>query len=334
MKNKIFSISVLILGVIFCCCFMSNSDQKKQEIAESDNEVALAADVETVEVSIGSLPEEERLAEEKMEVSVVAAEPISEEGTDLGSVDCVDEYLTLQREALLEEQRLENLIMDEVVPVEQLTEGHEVDHFFDDAIFVGDSITVGLSNYYDTQRGKVFADSTQFLARVGCAAKMCVSQNPLSTYATYMPYNNGSLTLVEDGVAASGAKKVFIDYGLNDLVGSTPQQYMDNLVTLIGRIKEKSPDVDIYIISTTYVVDGAENGTLTNANIRKSNENVKNYCAEYGYGYIDIADYLADSNGCLNSNNSSDQYVHQNSKAYSIWVKVLRHYASKQIIVS
>lgn len=215
--------------------------------------------------------------------------------------------------------------------IETFYTGADADAFFSDAIFVGDSVTVGLSNYYASNRGSVFTDSTQFLAQVGASTKMSISTNALSKYSKYMPSYQGNKCAVEDGVAASGAKKVFVGYGLNDLIGCSPSTFLANLQTLVGKIQAKSPDTQIYIISTTYVVAGAEKASLTNANIHASNQMVRAYCAQAGWGFVDVADYIADETGALSASLSSDGYIHQKSSAYNIWVKVLRNYAYRQL---
>ena len=48
----------------------------------------------------------------------------------------------------------------------------------------------------------------------------------------------------------------------------------------------------------------------------------------------DIFEYLMNKNMALRSDFSSDGYVHENSRAYAVWNKVLRNYAFMEIINS
>lgn len=287
--------------------------------------------VETIQTvwSSQTVFEEQRLAEAEVTVGVLEAGMPEGLPEDKGmEVSCPGEEAYIQSATL---QQKKNLIMDERIPTENLYTGADADAFFADAIFVGDSVTLGLSNYYQKLHGGIFAETTQFLAQVGCSAKMCISAHPLEKYSKYMPKYDGRLCRIEDGIALSGAKKVFIDYGLNDLTGSTVGEFVEDFTILLNRIKDKNPAVQIYVISTTYVVNDAQSGLLTNNNIRKANDAIKAYCTENGLGYLNIADYLADAEGGLHSQYSSDQYVHQNTRSYDMWVKVLRHYAHTQM---
>lgn len=331
----------ITLVMMMCMLLVYAGVLQKNNLTEiEDKNPMILAETVQIDTSSERYLEEERQAEAAVTVEVLESEDsfLQTLPDDMGmEISCPAEDAMNQQNGIVMNQdsstviNQQNLIMDSVVPMDELYTDASVDTFFEDAIFVGDSVTVGLSNYYSHLKGRVFTDTTQFLAQVGCSAKMCVSSNPTVKYQKYMPDYGGRLCKVEDGIALSGAKKVFIDYGLNDLTGCTPDEFLKNFSTLISRIQEKNPDVQIYVISTTYVVDDAQTGLLTNKNIRKSNENIKEYCRENGFGFINIADYIADGNGGLNTKYSSDQYVHQNMKSYEVWVKVLRHYAYLQM---
>lgn len=320
---------IVILAMCFMGCLAYVEQKEKTIVIDDSADAILAETIDTI-VETHQVFEEERLAGAEVSVGVLEAGMPDNLPEDMGyEISCPAEDLEAIEMAPLINR--ESLIMDERIPTENLYIGTDADSFFADAIFVGDSVTVGLSNYYNKLHGAVFTDTTQFLAQVGCSAKMCISSNPTEKYQRYMPSYGGRLCRIEDGIALSGARKVFIDYGLNDLTGSTSIEFLDNFTTLITRIQEKNPSVQIYVISTTYVVSDAQTGLLTNSNIRKANEAVKAYCQDNGLGYINIADYIADEDGGLHPRYSSDQYVHQNAKSYEMWVKVLRHYAHLQM---
>ena len=50
-----------------------------------------------------------------------------------------------------------------------------------------------------------------------------------------------------------------------------------------------------------------------------------------GWGYVDVADALADENGDLAEEYCSDGFAHQNPEAYDVWVSVLRKYADAHL---
>ena len=53
--------------------------------------------------------------------------------------------------------------------------------------------------------------------------------------------------------------------------------------------------------------------------------------AQNGWGYVDIASRLCDSNGCLAKQYCSDSYVHETNAAYVIWQAALEEYAEAHL---
>ena len=102
---------------------------------------------------------------------------------------------------------------------------------------------------------------------------------------------------------------------------------VSNYDDLIDNIKANA-DVEVYIISATYVIEGGEKGKVTSANLRKLNEALIDYCEDEDIEFINFADALADSNGNLASEYCSDGYVHQTNAAYDMWTALLRGYAA------
>ena len=204
--------------------------------------------------------------------------------------------------------------------------------FFADAVFVGDSLTVGFEEYCRNRSNSIAADTTRFLARVSCSAKVALSSNALTKHSNIMPKYNGSPEYIEKAIAQMpDVGKVFICFGMNDLTGSTPQQFLSDMETLILRIISAKPDAQICVISIPCVVSGVDTGYLNNSSITKANQLLQETCIANGWGFVNINEYLMGNDGALRSEYSSDNYVHENSKAYAVWNKVLKQYALTQI---
>lgn len=207
------------------------------------------------------------------------------------------------------------------------------DAFFSNSVFVGDSITFGFWQYCDIHNDSIKTDTTYFLARGGCSAKVAISENALTKHSSIMPMLNGNVTYVEDAIAQMGiVNKVFICFGMNDLVRSTPEQFLADMQTLIIRILEKRPDVNIYVISIPCVMSNVSNGSLNNYTIQVSNILLQNMCQMYGWGYINITEYLMNDNMALRPEYTSDGAIHENDAAYTVWTRVLKNYAFGEII--
>lgn len=202
--------------------------------------------------------------------------------------------------------------------------------WFSDAVFVGDSITIGWKNYNNTklQSNPDFFGQTRFLCEGSYGAGHALE--PVSESSLH-PVFGGKQQLVEDSISQIGANKVFICFGLNDIAIYGIDGTAANFKTLISRILEKRPEADIYIISAMYMYKGSEQKTLNNENLRKLNSALRALCSEQGLEFIDIASHLIDSEGYLKPEYSSDKYVHQTAAAYDIWAKVLRSLAARNI---
>lgn len=204
--------------------------------------------------------------------------------------------------------------------------------FFTNSVFVGDSLTVGFEEYCRTH-DSIASESTYFLARVSCSAKVAISDSALTKHANIMPIYNGKAQYIEDSVSQlPNVSKMFICYGMNDLTGSTPEQFVTDLQTLIGRILSKTPNLQVYIISIPCVMSDVQTGGLNNNTIQTANILLQNTCAENGWGFVNISEYLMGQDHAIRPEYSSDHYVHENSRAYKIWNSVLKDYAFWEII--
>lgn len=202
------------------------------------------------------------------------------------------------------------------------------DMFYENTVFIGDSISVGFANFCQYSSDSIASDTTYFLAKEGCAAYIVTSELALTKYADRMPAYQNQLQYIEDSLSQmTNLEKAVICYGINDLVGSSPGEYIIDMTTLIERIHSKSPNLSIYIISIPCIAENASAGYLCNDSIQKANQLLEQTCTEQGWGFINLTEYLMNENLAICTEYSSDNYVHQNSSAYQIWTKVLRNYA-------
>ena len=198
---------------------------------------------------------------------------------------------------------------------------------FDDAVFVGDSVTHGLQLYVMRQNniGKYPLGQAKFLyaTSLGYTNALWAVDRPGNVHPTY----NGIKVRVPDGVKQTGAKKVFIMLGMNDFMTYGSDGTVKNAVTLINQILDKSPDVTIYVQSVTPILKASEGGSKTNANVRAVNQKLKAMCDTYGWIYLDVSSVLVDGDGALKSSYCSDpgsMGLHINDNACVQWIEYLR----------
>ena len=193
--------------------------------------------------------------------------------------------------------------------------------FFDDAAFIGDSVTLKLRNYH-MKTGAL--GKTTFL----CIGSYGV--NNAVTNQLYLSYQGKDMT-PQDALAACGAKKVFILLGMNDIAlfgENSIDIAMDNWAKLLKNIREKNPDIQIFIQSGTPIYTDGQKGGLNNERMDKYNVALKKFAAENDCDYIDIATPMKDSTNGLKTEYCSDAYVHFTDAACKLWIEILKNYVN------
>ena len=188
----------------------------------------------------------------------------------------------------------------EAVPCGLVEKSEAVDlSYFDDAVFIGDSVSLMLQYYCAATKA---LGNAKFL----CAGSLSATNAlwAVSDQSVHPSYQ-GKKMLVEDGVAATGAKKVYIMLGVNNI--SYGVDYAANdMVTLIDRILAKSPGVSIIIESTTPMASSSTIVTdkLNNDKIQQYNDKMKSICEERGW-------FCERGRGCAGSERLSQQRLLQ-----------------------
>lgn len=194
--------------------------------------------------------------------------------------------------------------------------------YFDDAVFIGDSVSLKLQGYVAKQRQSdaSFMGKAQFLVSGSLGSGNALW--PVSDKSVH-PLYNGQKMLIEDSVAKTGAKKVYIMLGINDVAVYDTDGAVKNMGTLIDRILAKSPGAAIYIQSATPMTRGGEKKDLNNKVLFEYDQKLYNFCASKGYNFVDVASGIRDSEGFLPDNYSSDNYVHFTDAACKVWIDYL-----------
>jgi hypothetical protein len=211
----------------------------------------------------------------------------------------------------------------------RLPEGPRVsDDFFNDTLFVGDSVTRKLELYALKQRktDPELLGNARFYAAASLGSGNL--QKPISNKSVH-PKVNGTKMLVEDAVAACEAKKVYIMLGMNDIAVYDIQGSVDNMMALIGKVREKSPGVEVYVQSVTPRILGKDQKTLNNRNIVRYNQLLCDTIEASGLRhvwFVDVASVLRGEDGTLPRaycSDPGDQGIHFTDAACKIWIDYL-----------
>ncbi len=191
--------------------------------------------------------------------------------------------------------------------------------YFDDAVFVGDSVTNSL---------EIYCASTGALgnARFLCAGSLSPTNCHLEiTDKSVHPIYQGRKVYVEDGVALMGAKKVYIMLGINGIYN--PDISINAMKKLIDKILAKTPDAKIIIQSVTPMIKDYMLKNTTNAIIASYNNELRKMAKKNGWYYLNIAEAVTDSKGNLRKDYCSDPKtmgIHFNYTADKVWIDYLR----------
>ncbi|MDO4454576.1 MAG: GDSL-type esterase/lipase family protein [Eubacteriales bacterium] len=135
------------------------------------------------------------------------------------------------------------------------------DQFYD-SIIMGDSRCVGLTEYE-------LLDSQHVIANPG---------DRIDVIPEYI-----------DTIAMLNPEKLFLCYGLNDVMGyyAEPSEFTEKYNNILKQVKERLPDVEIYINSILPVQDIALYQNAGFSEIESYNEALRILCENNGYIFID-----------------------------------------------
>ncbi len=196
------------------------------------------------------------------------------------------------------------------------------DSFFDNAVFIGDSISVKLQFY------------NKETSALGNAKFLCAeSLSPMSALKdvsdeSIHPSFRGKKVKPADGVLMSGAQKVYIMLGMNGIAIDFNRSF-ESTKMLIEEILLKSPESVIFVQSVTPITfkSSRADEDLNVNSINAYNEQLSRICSENGWYYLDVASALKDENGYLKSAFCSDDTgmgIHFNDVGADIWVNYLK----------
>ncbi|MDE5770749.1 MAG: hypothetical protein K2I06_03815 [Ruminococcus sp.] len=175
--------------------------------------------------------------------------------------------------------------------------------YFDDALFIGDSRTVGLNEYGTLKNADYFCS-------VG-----------LASYKIDSEYINGYS--IYDMLSSRQYGKIYVMLGINEC-GNDFNYTVDSFSSMMDTIREYQPDAIIYIMSSLHVtaIRQAQGDTITNENINRLNEAQSKFADGQTIFYIDVNEIFDDSEGNLMAECSNDG-VHVLAKYYQTWCEWL-----------
>ncbi len=185
--------------------------------------------------------------------------------------------------------------------------------YFSDAVFIGDSRTVGMQ-----QSGLI--SNAVYYAKVGIGIGEILSSR--------FVWEDGMSLTVPEALSRHSFGKVYIMVGINDMSAGDTDWFVEQYEEILRVVRKTQPDALIYIqgnIPMSYYTQDLS-GALNNPNLEERNEASKALADGKDIFYLDAASVYADDNGHLLSQYTSDG-LHVLKKYYPLWVDYLCQHA-------
>lgn len=173
--------------------------------------------------------------------------------------------------------------------------------YFDDALFIGDSRTVGIKDYGDFENSDFFCNEGLATDQIN---KVTINGKTFDQLIDSKQYG-----------------KVYVMLGINE-VGNDHEYVLTSYRAIIEKLKVHQPDAVIYVQANLHVSSYAENGVITNASIDDLNSGIASLADNKRVFYLDINELYDDEYGYFNQSYTHDG-VHPMGMYYTQWCEWL-----------
>lgn len=208
------------------------------------------------------------------------------------------------------------------------------DAYFDDALFLGDSIMEGVRQYVAAQRKEqTTLGGAKFLTSImGISLADLVGERQPCIYYSY----GGKEAPLEELVSGMNVRRVFLLLGLNDLAGTDDpvEEIVDRYTRLLDSLRKTLPEAELIVITnppkvaSAWLPDYALNRSFNNARISEFVAALADMCQDGGIPLVDAYECLVNENGALPDDWCRDGYVHLNSAGSARVVEALYAFAA------
>ena len=176
--------------------------------------------------------------------------------------------------------------------------------YFDDALFIGDSRTVGIAEYGYLENADYFAD---------------VSMTVFKLFTAKLSVDGGEKVSLETALTQKQYGKVYVMVGINEL-GHNREQAVAKFGELISLIETTQPGATIYICANLHVTESRSktDAIINNDNINSYNKALSAFADGENKFYIYVNPVFDDMSGSLSEDYASDS-AHMEAQHYDMW---------------
>lgn len=183
--------------------------------------------------------------------------------------------------------------------------------YFDDALFIGDSRTVGLREYGNLGNAEVVADA---------------GMNVYKIFDKEFETATGEKKTLEEVLSERQFGKIYVMLGINEL-GYEYERTVSRYEELLGRIRQWQPEAKLFLEANLHITGKKSEASpiYTNENINRFNRAVEQMADGQTSFYLDVNVLFDDEEGNLSEEYTMDN-AHVLGKYYADWVDwILQH---------
>ena len=187
--------------------------------------------------------------------------------------------------------------------------------YFNDAVFLGDSRTLGISDYAGLDDADFYCDSGMTIFKLlepdGVTCQKTGNKENLTSVLQQKKYG-----------------KIYIMLGMNELGYGNTEMYLEQYRKVVDQIREWQPEAIIYIMANLHVSSEKNNMETEFNNVNINDKNAASALLANGTDifYLDANPLFTDSEGFLKAELSFDG-VHLYAKNYDVWREFLLEHA-------
>lgn len=187
--------------------------------------------------------------------------------------------------------------------------------YFDDAVFIGDSRTVGMQDYSGL-------DNATFFAKTGMNVYEILDDKFIQEPSS------GKEVSVSYMFKHYKYKKIYLMVGINELGTGNTGTFQNAYGRVLQKIRKWQPDAVIYIqgIIPVSKKKAESDAIFNNVNINDKNVAIAQLADGKDIFYLDVSEGLTDKNGFLREDYTFDD-VHMYAQYYQLWTDYLMEHA-------
>ncbi len=222
-------------------------------------------------------------------------------------------------------------------PTNSAVSSAELEAYFEDTVFIGDSIMEGIRQYVAKNRAKEpTLGSAEFLtSTIGVSVADLLEGEKDGPFYRYKGTGQPLLQILPQ----MGCKRIFLQLGLNDMAAADPivAESIEQYAQLIDLLQDTVPDAEIIVITNPPKVASAwlpsytPNRSFGNKLIAEYVDALIQMCEKRGILYVDAHAALLDDNGALPDGYCRDGFVHLNDAGSEVVVEELYRFAEERI---